>query len=236
MPVALGEVRAGAAGGHDEGSPAAGEAWRLRTSGRRQRRASRGGRAGRRLRGRLGAVGRRGERRGGGGSSRSAEVNKRQVTEVNTAEGCAERGWREPRAAGPGDKGGERPPLARALGRRTAGGLARELDGGGIGGSCPGRPGPSKSLELPDGLASARSRRWAHALLVRSREMLPGRQKGKRVSGWSGSVCCGASCDRVTWLPGSVTPSEQPLNEIKRSRSRGCRSFFFFFFASVEKI
>lgn len=46
MPAALGEVRAGAAGGHDEGSPAAGEAWRLRASGRRQRRASRGGRAG----------------------------------------------------------------------------------------------------------------------------------------------------------------------------------------------
>lgn len=149
MPVALGEVRAGAAGGHDEGSPAAGEAWRLRTSGRRQRRASRGGRAGRRLRRRLGAVGRRGERRGGGGSSRSAEVNKRQVTEVNTAEGCAERGWREPRAAGPGDKGGERPPLARALGRRTAGGLARELDGGGSVVAARGGPARLKVWSYP---------------------------------------------------------------------------------------
>lgn len=77
MHAALGEVRAGIVGGHNEQSPAAGEAWRLRASGCRQCCASRGGRAGRRLRGRLGAVGRRGELRGGGGSSRSAEVNKR---------------------------------------------------------------------------------------------------------------------------------------------------------------
>lgn len=132
MPAALGEVRAGAAGARS----------RLESGGSAHRgvgsAAHHGGP------GREAAPGaprcRRRARGAGGGSCRSAEVNKRQVTE-DSAHGAVGKGWREPRAAGPGHERGERPPPGRALGRRRAGGSPGNWLGEGIGSSCPGAAG-----------------------------------------------------------------------------------------------
>lgn len=114
-------VRAGRA------EPGRGGAWRLRASGRRQRRASLG--AGPGWEAAPGAPRCRRQERGAdreAGSSRSAEVSRRQVTEVSVAGGCGERGM-----AGASGRGisGERGRLRPGSRLAEGGGRSRELAG-----------------------------------------------------------------------------------------------------------